>query len=86
MPVETERGYRVTLSYAQRKVLWALSERGGSMDLNHNAFNQMALDGLQDLHIKGLVTVTKLVGRPEHHYKLTDLGIQVCNQLRENNQ
>lgn len=83
MPVETSRGYKVTLSFAQRKVLWAISERSGELVLDHSTFTPDTIDGLSDLHVKGLVTRTQLVGRNAWLYKLTDLGIQVCDQIRK---
>lgn len=81
MPVETVRGYRVVLSIAQRSVLCMLAERGRKVEMNPTNFKRQALEGLQDLHDKGLVTITELVGRVDKLYQLTELGVQVVDQI-----
>lgn len=82
MPIETQRGYRVTLTFGQRKVLNMLADRGGSADMDLTNLSREAKDGVADLQVKGLITVVKLVGTPQSQYKLTDLGVQVVDMIK----
>lgn len=81
MPLETERGYVVTLSIAQRAVLVMLAERGRRQSMNPTTFSKPVADGLADMETKGLIHITKLIGSVMVEYELTDLGAQVVDQI-----
>lgn len=81
MPVETERGYRVTLSFGQRRVIILLADRGRRAEMNTSRLSEEARKGISQLIQLGLVTRTPLVGRTVDLYQLTDLGAQVMEQM-----
>lgn len=81
MPIQTDTGYRVVLSIAQRAFLVMLAERGRSVQMNTPQFKPEVIAGLEDLQKKGLILITKLFGREASEYTMTDLGVQVVDQI-----
>lgn len=81
MSLETPSGYVVTLSIAQRAVLVMLAERGRRQCMNPTTFSKAVTDGLADMEKKGLIHITKLIGSIMVEYELTDLGVQVVDQV-----
>lgn len=82
MPIETRTGLKVVVSIAQRAVLVMLSERGRRVIMNPTQFKPHVTKGLEDLREMNLININTLVSYGDsREYELTDLGVQVVDQI-----
>lgn len=74
----------INLNIFERKFLIFLSFNGGVLGLDHERMTNDVSDALKTLIIKGAITKTQLSGTSKHEYRLTTIGSNLVDLIKDN--
>ncbi len=73
----------ISLNMFERNFLLMLSERGGNQDMDENGLSIPARLELENLKNKGAIDIVPIVGSCMNNYKLTSIGINLVDMIKE---
>lgn len=74
----------INLNIFERKFLVFLSTQGGVVGLDHERMTNDVSDALKSLIIKGAITRAQLSGTSKYEYKLTTIGTNLVDLIKDN--